>query len=425
MPFIGAALLTVVVLGLAAGTAPTNIRVLLGGAIALIIAKNFGLPGLHEALASIPLLDRVYFPKHTLGLLVPLLTAAAALSVESIGRGGVSRQAAITAALIAMVSVVAFYFVWRLTFVASHDIHPSIDEAIRRASLADGFLAILASGAVIITNHRPRLAAVLVITVLIAEAGSFVTGRERPERVTRWDPPAWVEQLPPGKYRVLPVDGDLYPNTASALGIYDIQIIDAIYDRGFTDVARRIAPSFHERLLGSNILFHSDDAARLLGSLSVRILIARSTKPGDPWRPISNIPPWTLYENPYALEMVRLEGGNVSLIDEGPNHRKYIVESSGGLLIEAEAYDPGWCATIDDQDADVQQTDLFLRAIEVPAGKHVVVTRYRPLPFIAGLAISVLSLIVGTPLLYVRAIRSRTDTSLNSLKEARVPNQID
>jgi uncharacterized membrane protein YfhO len=47
---------------------------------------------------------------------------------------------------------------------------------------------------------------------------------------------------------------------------------------------------------------------------------------------------------------------------------------------------PGWCATVDNQAADVERANYAFRALE--AGAHKTFLRYRPRPLIAGTIVS-------------------------------------
>jgi hypothetical protein len=65
------------------------------------------------------------------------------------------------------------------------------------------------------------------------------------------------------------------------------------------------------------------------------------------------------------------------------------------LLVLSEIYYPAWKAAIDGRKAKVLRADYALRAIAVPAGKHVVVCEYRDDSFHKGLIISLAALAIS------------------------------
>uniref|UniRef100_A0A7C2P1Q4 YfhO family protein n=1 Tax=Schlesneria paludicola TaxID=360056 RepID=A0A7C2P1Q4_9PLAN len=54
------------------------------------------------------------------------------------------------------------------------------------------------------------------------------------------------------------------------------------------------------------------------------------------------------------------------------------------VLLFLENFDPGWQATIDGRPTDVLPANVFMTALEVPAGDHEVVLAYRPRSFVVG-----------------------------------------
>lgn len=80
-----------------------------------------------------------------------------------------------------------------------------------------------------------------------------------------------------------------------------------------------------------------------------------------------------------ALDGTALDSGRVELKSYEPNDLKYEVESArGGVVVFSEIYYPGWTLTIDGHEAEVGRVNYVLRAVKVPAGKHVVEMTFRP-----------------------------------------------
>ncbi len=62
-----------------------------------------------------------------------------------------------------------------------------------------------------------------------------------------------------------------------------------------------------------------------------------------------------------------------------------------GLLVASETWYPGWIALIDDRRVSIERVNGLFRGVWVPAGRHVVEFRYRPLLTWVGMALSGLS----------------------------------
>ena len=63
------------------------------------------------------------------------------------------------------------------------------------------------------------------------------------------------------------------------------------------------------------------------------------------------------------------------------------LENKGWLLL-ADGYYPGWRVFIDDRPAKIYKADYALRAVPVPAGKHLVKFIYQPGSFLLGLVVT-------------------------------------
>jgi hypothetical protein len=67
--------------------------------------------------------------------------------------------------------------------------------------------------------------------------------------------------------------------------------------------------------------------------------------------------------------------------------------SASGWLLLADAFAPGWKASVDGKESRIYRANYLLRAVFLEGGKHRVVFSYRPLSFRIGGALSLLSLI--------------------------------
>ena len=69
----------------------------------------------------------------------------------------------------------------------------------------------------------------------------------------------------------------------------------------------------------------------------------------------------------------------IELVAYEPNYLKYEVNSEkGGTVVFSEIYYPGWQSTVDGKEVPHGRADYILRAMNVPAGKHVVEFRFDP-----------------------------------------------
>jgi len=69
----------------------------------------------------------------------------------------------------------------------------------------------------------------------------------------------------------------------------------------------------------------------------------------------------------------------IRLVAYEPNYLKYEVESEkGGTVVFSENYYPGWESTVDGKEVPHGRANYILRAMNVPAGKHVVEFKFDP-----------------------------------------------
>ena len=102
----------------------------------------------------------------------------------------------------------------------------------------------------------------------------------------------------------------------------------------------------------------------------------------------------------------------IELVAYEPNYLKYEVSSEkGGTVVFSEIYYPGWKSTIDGQEVAHGRANYILRAMNVPAGNHVVEFRFDPDSLhvtenIAFIALGLLALLaIVTIVLKIKAYR--------------------
>ena len=92
--------------------------------------------------------------------------------------------------------------------------------------------------------------------------------------------------------------------------------------------------------------------------------------------------------------------GEVDILQWTPETiRLHTRAATAGTLLVADAWYPGWQATVDGEPVSVQRADLLLRAVAVPAGSHELIMRFRPRSLRWGAGISLLGLFLALVLL--------------------------
>lgn len=89
-----------------------------------------------------------------------------------------------------------------------------------------------------------------------------------------------------------------------------------------------------------------------------------------------------------------LDGEARLLSQEADRLRIETDTSRPALLLVSEPADPGWKVTIDGQEQAWHRVDYHLRAVPVPAGRHLVEYRYRPTSLLLGAGISLATVLL-------------------------------
>jgi uncharacterized membrane protein YfhO len=87
---------------------------------------------------------------------------------------------------------------------------------------------------------------------------------------------------------------------------------------------------------------------------------------------------------------------DVQVVSYRPDRVRLTTElGADGFVVLADAFDPGWKATVDGRHAKVLRANEAFRAIEVPAGRHDVELVYRPRSVAVGLLVGALTLVAS------------------------------
>jgi hypothetical protein len=177
-------------------------------------------------------------------------------------------------------------------------------------------------------------------------------------------------------------------------------------------LARETEPNFHRAEILDEILFQAATHARYLGlSVTTRQndLAVIYHAPAGP-RAFLSFQPQTVGHWREAVEKIRTGHDFVAsaLVETPPaglgatagtgsahitafERNRVTVDVDAdrpALLVLAEAWYPGWRATVDGKDAAVVPANAWMRAVAVPAGQHTVIFHYRPRWLPVGLALT-------------------------------------
>jgi hypothetical protein len=138
-----------------------------------------------------------------------------------------------------------------------------------------------------------------------------------------------------------------------------------------------------------------------LGLLNVRYLVSAFPVEGRGWNLEKQFEGFFIYQNDAARGWAWVESpetgeiisDHVEKIDRTAG--KIMVTAEGpGTLVLSEVYYPGWQARVNGQPAEINTTHSIFRSINLTAGQHSVVFEYIPVRVYAGLAISLIAVII-------------------------------
>lgn len=123
----------------------------------------------------------------------------------------------------------------------------------------------------------------------------------------------------------------------------------------------------------------------------LRVIRTGKLPGGLAWEPLQT----ALVEAPTGINLAgAVTPGSAKVTRHEPNQIDVkTVSATPSLLVLSENHYPGWRAQVDGQAVDVLRVDYNLRGVTVPAGNHLVEFVYQPGSVLAGLIISLLTLV--------------------------------
>lgn len=168
--------------------------------------------------------------------------------------------------------------------------------------------------------------------------------------------------------------------------------VNAVYDETGTRIALD-APAARAWFV-ETVCWHSDEISLLNALTDVN------------WEPLRQAHLTGAGECP-ALPDEPLAIGQVVSVSDQANVLEIAVETqTGGWLVLADTFYPGWTAAVDGVPADIQRVNLAFRGVEIPAGAQMVRFEYRPTWLLPGLFISLAALLVTLALFRLRGAPS-------------------
>lgn len=326
------------------------------------------------------------------------------------------------------------------------------------------FFALAAIGAAVLAARLGRRWGALLLTALIlVELFWLAPFTLYGKRADPYVAPGWLALARTAQEgepysRVFALDGKLYPNTAGALGLQDIRMIDALYvGRYWRYVQTFVEPEAGDRFVGTEEGTPRLRGNPMLDALGARVILSVRDLSGVPeLRLVGTDGDTRVYENSNAyprawvvrdVHAVRTEDEAFTYLESRADRtgssafdprREAVVEHDGsapppaihalqrgqsecrvttpdeatierytsnsvtlrvraacpGLLVLPDTYYPGWQATVNGRAQTIHPTDGAFRGVTVPEGESTVEFRYEPRAFPIGIALALIGLAV-------------------------------
>ncbi len=189
---------------------------------------------------------------------------------------------------------------------------------------------------------------------------------------------------------------DIQPH-AALLGLLNVKYIAAAFP-----IAQ---PGLIERAVFSTTYVYENARVLPRAFLVNKIDVAASPEAASAWLTTHDVSTAAVVEGlPRPIEWP-VSPGKVNVFDQSADHIEMRATGPGWLVL-SEVIAPDWVAMIDGTSVAIFPTDLTLRGVYVPWGDHTITFDYQPRRVVAGVIISVLSMVaVGVAMLVKRFVK--------------------
>ncbi|HOW60067.1 MAG TPA: YfhO family protein [Candidatus Omnitrophota bacterium] len=356
--------------------------------------------------------------------------------------------------LLVPVSIIVLILVFYLSYFTQPQIFRSVSYV---------FILLVLVLAIAFFVRVPKILALSILLLLVAEL-FFLMPSARSFKYPAFPKTPYIEflkkQTPRG--RAFGLERTFFPNTATAFGVDDLGIYEGLIPQRFVRYVNEfISPGrFRTEELPTLRIWLEDFANPFLDLANLRFLIA----PAEPIAPKKLDPKEkkliyshevNIYERltafprafivPKALfatdqnetisllkshrrnlrEIAIMEGPEDPLIQKALTPVSGKINSSAeiqqydanyvkiratsdhpGFLILSDTYFPGWKATVDGKKAKIYIADLMFRGVFIEKGSHIIEFHYRPLSFIVGAILSLLTFL-GLVLTFLNSCKTK------------------
>ncbi|HPW56682.1 MAG: YfhO family protein [Thermoanaerobaculaceae bacterium] len=210
-------------------------------------------------------------------------------------------------------------------------------------------------------------------------------------------------QAMPGPFRVLPLGHMLPPNLATEVGVEDVRGYDALAPAGWRRQWEESAP-VRGLVIQASALRHPGP---LLSFWNVEVVLVSpavrdsATALGEAWgcelEEVYRGPDGRILRNRSALARARfaVAVGSVTVHERAPTRWRLETDSpSGGLVVVANPYFPGWRARVDGRPVELDLAPGEAITLAVPPGRRELELVFWPRSLIAGLSVAAFAMVL-------------------------------